>query len=116
MRPSKLRFPDKTDATTRLFSLTIDDTGSGSGPLLPMHVVQPYATRLTPSSPRSSSTPAARRYSVTTIEPGASLVFAHGLLLSPRLTAFCARSPAPIMTLGLEVFVQLVIAAMTTAP
>ena len=35
---------------------------------------------------------------------------------SPRSTAFLANRPAPIMTEGLEVFVQLVIAAMTTDP
>src|SRR4051794_28016496 len=116
MRPSKLRLPDNTAATIRLLSLTIDDTGSGSGPLFPMHVVQPYPTRLNPSSARSSISPAARRYSVTTMEPGARLVFTHGLVFSPSLTAFCASSPAPIMTLGFDVFVQLVMAAMTTAP
>jgi hypothetical protein len=34
----------------------------------------------------------------------------------PFSTAFFASSPAPIITLGFDVFVQLVIAAMTTAP
>jgi hypothetical protein len=53
---------------------------------------------------------------VTTRDPGARLVLTQGLLLSPRSTAFRATSPAPIMTEGLEVLVQLVIAAMTTAP
>ncbi len=57
-----------------------------------------------------------RRYSVTTFDPGARLVFTQGLLLSPRSTAFFASRPAPIITLGFDVFVQLVIAAMTTAP
>ena len=56
------------------------------------------------------------RYSVTTFEPGARLVFTHGWLVSPRSTAFFASSPAPIITLGFDVFVQLVIAAITTAP
>src|SRR5258706_16410526 len=116
MRPSKLRFPDSTDATTRFLSLTIEDTGSGSGPLLPMQVVQPYPTRLNPSSASGSISPAARRYSVTTSDPGARLVFTQGLDVRPRRTAFLARRPAPIITLGLEVFVQLVIAATTTAP
>jgi hypothetical protein len=41
MRPSKLRFPESTDTTTRLPSLIAFETGSGSGPLLPMQVVQP---------------------------------------------------------------------------
>ena len=60
--------------------------------------------------------PAASRYSVTTFDPGARLLFTHGLRIRPRSTAFFATRPAPIMTLGFEVFVQLVIAAITTAP
>ena len=60
--------------------------------------------------------PALRRYSVTTFEPGARLVFTHGFVRSPRSTAFFASRPAPIITLGFEVFVQLVMAAMTTDP
>src|SRR5438876_296429 len=53
---------------------------------------------------------------MTTFEPGARLVFTHGLDFSPRSTAFFARSPAAISTEGFEVLVQLVIAAMTTLP
>ena len=49
-------------------------------------------------------------------DPGARLVFTHGLTFNPRLTALRATRPAPIITLGFEVFVQLVIAATTTAP
>src|SRR3954469_9403574 len=56
------------------------------------------------------------RYSVTTFEPGARLVFTHGFRVSPRSNAFFATRPAPIMTLGFDVFVQLVMAAITTAP
>jgi hypothetical protein len=41
MRPSKLRFPESTDTTVRSRSLTTFETSSGSGPLLPMQVVQP---------------------------------------------------------------------------
>src|SRR5439155_26792808 len=81
-----------------------------------MHVVHPYPTRLNPSASRYSIRPLFRRYSVTTLEPGARLVFTHGCRLRPRNTAFRASRPAPIMTLGFEVFVQLVIAAITTAP
>src|SRR5258705_11267793 len=116
MRPSKLRLPDNTDATTRFLSLTIEDTGSGSGPLLPMQVVHPYPTRLNPSSASGSISPAARKYSVTTSDPGARLVLTHGFDFSPRRAAFRARRPAPIITLGFDVFVQLVIASTTTAP
>ncbi len=53
---------------------------------------------------------------MTTWLPGASEVFTHGLTASPRARAFCASSPAAIITLGLEVLVQLVIAAITTSP
>jgi hypothetical protein len=52
----------------------------------------------------------------TTFEPGASEVFTHGLVVSPLATAFCASRPAASITLGLLVLVQLVIAAITTAP
>src|SRR5437764_3331260 len=53
---------------------------------------------------------------MTTREPGAREVLTHGLVFSPRSTAFFASSPAAIMTDGLDVFVQLVMAAMTTSP
>ena len=53
---------------------------------------------------------------MTTFDPGARLVFTHGLRSSPFSTAFFATRPAPIITLGLDVFVQLVMAAMTTEP
>src|SRR5271165_6765369 len=56
------------------------------------------------------------RYSVTTIEPGASEVFTHDGTLSPFSTAFFASSPAATSTDGFEVLVQLVIAAITTLP
>src|SRR4051794_9871474 len=71
---------------------------------------------LKPSSARYSSSPAALKYSVTISEPGARLVLTQGLTVSPRCTAFRASSPAPIMTLGFDVLVQIVIAATTTAP
>src|SRR6202030_742789 len=53
---------------------------------------------------------------MTTLEPGASEVFTHGLRLRPLSTAFLASSAAPTMTEGLDVFVQEVIAAITTEP
>jgi len=36
-----LRLPDSTEATTSSFSAMVLDTNSGSGPELPMQVVQP---------------------------------------------------------------------------
>src|ERR1700733_2337631 len=53
---------------------------------------------------------------MTTLEPGASVVFPHGLRSSPASTAFLATRAAPIMTDGLDVFVHDVIAAITTDP
>src|SRR5437899_7496372 len=50
------------------------------------------------------------------MEPGASDVLTQAGTWSPRSTAFLASNPAAIITDGLEVFVQLVIAAMTTLP
>src|SRR5919199_3329525 len=53
---------------------------------------------------------------MTTLDPGASVVFTHGLVVSPASTAFLASSAAPIITCGLDVLVQEVIAAITTWP
>ena len=53
---------------------------------------------------------------MTTREPGARLVLTQGRLRSPFATAFLASRPAPIITDGFEVLVQLVMAAITTAP
>src|SRR6185503_8681674 len=53
---------------------------------------------------------------MTTLEPGASVVFTQGRLCRPRSTAFLASSAAPIITDGFDVLVHEVIAAMTTAP
>src|SRR5579883_3211299 len=87
-----------------------------SGPELPMQVVHPKATRLKPSLSRSSCSPDLSRYSETTCDPGASEVLTHGLVVSLLETALRASRPAPIMTLGLDVLVQEVIAAITTSP
>src|SRR5687768_508146 len=53
---------------------------------------------------------------MTTFEPGASVVFTHGLRDRPFSTAFFASSAAPIITDGFDVLVQDVIAAIATAP
>src|SRR5690348_15420892 len=88
----------------------------GSGPELPMQVVQPKPTRLKPSLSRSFCRPDFSRYSPTTCEPGASDVLTHGLADKPFAAALRASNPAPIITLGLDVLVHEVIAAMTTSP
>ena len=49
-------------------------------------------------------------------EPGASDVFTQGLGARPLAAALRAKRPAPIMTLGFDVLVQDVIAAITTSP
>jgi hypothetical protein len=53
---------------------------------------------------------------VTAFDPGASEVLTVGDTVSPRATAFLASSPAPTMTVGFDVFVHDVIAAMATEP
>src|SRR5690242_4262076 len=53
---------------------------------------------------------------MTTLEPGASVVFTQGLRDSPLSTAFLASSAAATITDGFDVLVQDVIAAITTAP
>src|SRR5438270_6065830 len=95
-------------------SLIDFEMSSCSGPELPMQVVQPKPTRLKPSLSRSFCRPDLSRYSATTWEPGASEVFTHGFTDNPLATALRASSPAPTMTLGLDVFVHEVIAAITT--
>ena len=52
IRPSKFRFPDNTETTARSLSLTAAEISAGSGPELPMQVVQPKPTRLKPSLSR----------------------------------------------------------------
>src|SRR5713101_1101354 len=92
------------------------DISGGSGPELPMQVVQPYPTRLNPSLSRSFCNPDFDRYSPTTWEPGASEVLTHGFTVRPLATALRASRPAPTMTEGFDVLVQDVIAAITTSP
>src|ERR1700712_5145910 len=98
------------------FSLIVLEISVGSGPELPMQVVQPKPTRLKPSLSRSTCRPEFSRYSATTWLPGASDVFTHGLTVSPLAAALRASRPAPISTLGFDVLVQDVIAAITTSP
>jgi hypothetical protein len=59
---------------------------------------------------------ASSRYSATALEPGASELFTHGLRCKPKRFALRASRPAAITLRGLLVLVQLVIAAMITAP
>ena len=81
-----------------------------------MQVVQPNPTTLKPRRSRNGCSPVFVRYSLTTREPGASEVFTHGLTLSPRSTAFFASRPAASITVGFEVLVHDVMAAITTSP
>src|SRR5690606_38164486 len=68
------------------------------------------------SASKSADRPDRSRYFVTTLDPGARLVFTHDRVRKPFSTAFLATRPAPIITLGLDVFVQLVMAAITILP
>src|ERR1700730_5320183 len=92
------------------------EISGASGPELPMQVVQPKPTRLNPSLSRSVCSPDLARYSATTCDPGASEVFTQGLTFSPLAAALRASRPAPTITLGFDVLVHDVIAAITTSP
>src|SRR5215470_20091006 len=92
------------------------EMSSGSGPELPMQVVQPKPTRLKPTLSRSACNPELARYSATTWLPGASEVLTHGFAFSPLAAALRASRPAPISTLGFDGLVQEVMAALTTSP
>src|SRR5213076_827636 len=97
-------------------SLIDFEMSSGSGPELPMQVVQPKPTRLKPSASRSACRPEVRRYSSTTCDPGASEVLTQGCDRRPFSRALRASRPAATSTEGFEVLVQEVMAAIVTAP
>ena len=97
-RPSKLRLPESTAAAIRPLSLMVLEIGAGSGPELPMQVVQPKPTRLKPIWSSSFCRPDFSRYSATTWMPGASEVLTQGFCLRPRRLALRASRPAPIST------------------
>src|SRR5437660_12830936 len=85
-------------------SLIDFEISSGSGPELPMQVVQPKPIRLNPTLSRSSCSPELERYSATTWLPGASEVLTKGFALRPLAAAVRAKQPAPYGTLGVGVF------------
>ena len=83
---------------------------------MPLHEVQAKATIPKPSCSNSGNNSASCRYSCTVLEPGANEVLTQGLRVNPSLLALRAIKPAAIILRGLLVLVQLVIAAMITAP
>ncbi|CAB5724140.1 Uncharacterised protein [Delftia tsuruhatensis] len=87
-----------------------------SAPLMPLQVVQAKATMPKPSCSSSVSSPASFRYSSTALEPGASEDLTQGLRARPRRLALRASKAAAMTLRGLLVLVQLVMAAMMTAP
>ncbi len=116
MRPSKLRLPDSTAVAYRSRSMISFWIAGSSAPLMPLQVVQAKPTMPKPSCSSSDSSLASSRYSCTVLEPGASEVLTQGLRVRPRALALRASRPAAITLRGLLVLVQLVIAAMITAP
>ena len=90
-------------------------TGS-SAPDMPLQVVQAKPTTPKPRASSSGISPLSSRYIFTVLEPGASELFTHGLRASPRRFALRASNAAAITLRGLLVLVQLVMAAMITAP
>ncbi|SAI10870.1 Uncharacterised protein [Bordetella ansorpii] len=83
---------------------------------MPLQVVQAKATMPKPSFSRSGSRPDSSRYSCTALDPGASEVFTQGLRERPARLALRASRAAAMTLRGLLVLVQLVMAAMMTAP
>ncbi len=116
MRPSKLRLPDSTATEYRSRSISSFWITGSSAPLIPLQVVQAKPTMPNPSCSSSGSSLESSRYSCTALEPGASEDFTHGLRVRPRRFALRAMRPAAITLRGFEVLVQLVMAAMITAP
>ncbi len=116
MRPSKLRLPDSTAVAYRSRSMISCWMAGSSAPLMPLQVVQANATMPKPRRSSSDFSPASSRYSATAREPGASELFTQGLRTRPARLALRASRPAAITLRGLEVLVQLVMAAMITAP
>src|SRR3984893_17824228 len=116
MRPSKFRLPERTAAAIMPLSLIVFEICGAKGPELPIQVVQPKPTRLKPSLSSDFCSPDAERYSATTWLPGASEVLTQGFTPRPLATALPARNQAQISSFGLGVFVQDVIAAITTSP
>ena len=117
MRPSKLRLPERTAATTRSRLSTALAIDSGSGPLLPMQVVQPYPTVLKPSWSRYLR----QSRLVQIIGHHAAAGGQRCLHVGRNVQSLARRpswpaSPAAIITEGLLVLVQLVMAAMATSP
>src|SRR5450830_407802 len=106
MRPSKLRLPDRTAVAYRSRAMISCWMTGSRAPDIPLHVVQAKATTPKPSDSSSGIKPASSRYRATVLEPGASEDFTQGLRVNPRRLALRA----------LLVLVQLVMAAMMTAP
>src|SRR5699024_9627111 len=87
-----------------------------SAPLMPLQVVQANPTTPKPRFSSSGSKLASFRYISTVLEPGAREDFTQGLRVRPSLLALRAIRPAATMFRGLLVLVQLVMAAIITAP
>ena len=83
---------------------------------MPLQVVQAKPTIPKPNCSNSGNNFESSRYSCTAFEPGAKDVFTHSLRVKPSLFALRANKPAATTFRGLLVLVQLVIAAMITAP
>ncbi len=116
IRPSKLRLPDNTAVLNKSRSMISCSISGSSAPLIPLQVVQAKATTSKPSFCSSGNKLASSKYSLTAFEPGASDDLTQGLRIRPFSTALRATIPAATMLRGFEVLVQLVIAAMITAP
>ena len=116
IRPSKLRLPDSTAVAYKSRSMISCWIRGSKAPLMPLQVVQAKATTPKPSCSKSGSKPDSSRYIFTTLEPGASDDLTQGWRTRPLALALRASKPAAMTLRGLLVLVQLVMAAMITAP
>src|SRR5699024_5157097 len=104
------------DATVKSCSVIACSISGRKGPEFPIHVVQPYPTRLKPSLSKYGINPASSRYRVKTLEPGANEVLTYAGSCKLFSTACFANNPDPNIACGVDVFVHDVIDAMAREP
>lgn len=81
-----------------------------------MHVIHPNPDKKNPSYSKGLIISDYFKYFSTTLEPGERDVLITGETFNPLAIAFLARTAEANITLAFDVFVQLVIAAITTEP
>ena len=115
MRPSKLRFPDRTDTTARSPAATASEMGGEQRPAVADAGGAAEADQVEPQLLQVRGEPGPFVVVHHDLRAGGQAdVFTQGLAVRPFSTAFRASRPAATITDGLDVLVQEVMAAMTT--